>query len=247
MKLARVAKAMLATTALAVLAFGSTAQAAVPENATLEMSQPRLTFSTPLAPGAWYVVDASGTGSFVKPSMWTNPRSRFSLHPVICGTPESAPMFPTDGATGAVGFDPETQFARPTSRRRCQRDPLPRTTRRFQLDAGNGFRHPTTLTGRYSAPRADHAYSYPIQGGKSWRSRERYRSHGHWQWRWQTRWHKLDARVRDRPAWDNYGALQLTLRRADSGDCAGRQWHNFLNRWGGQVFDSVEECEAALV
>lgn len=224
MKYVRVATAALMTAAMAVLMLGSLAQAAVPETLTLNMNSPKVTFTGKLAHGHWYVVTATGTGSFVKPSMWTNPTIRHGHKPVICGTPEASPMFPTPGVTGRVGFDPETQFARPTSKKKCHRDPLPRTTRRFQLNNGNGFRHPTTLTGRYTFPRADHSYSYPILGQH----------------------HRLVARVRDRPSGDNYGALQLTLRAADDTDCVARQWHNFVNSAGNQVFADQAACEAAL-
>ncbi len=224
MKYVRVGTAALATAVTAVLMFGSAAFAAVPESVTLNMSGPKLTFTSHLTRGSWYVVTASGTGSFMKPSQWTHPVVRHGRHPVICGTPESEPLFPTVGATGPVGFDPETLFARPTTKRRCLRDPLPRTTRRFQINNGNGFRHPTTLTGRYTIPRPDHTYSYPIVAGR----------------------HKLVVRVRDRPRADNYGALQLTLRAADDGDCVSRQWHNFVNSAGNQVFPDQATCEATL-
>lgn len=228
MKYVRVALAALTTAATAVVLFGSVAHAALPQTLDLSTRFPVERFDHRLRSGHWYVVTAAGTASFFKPSMWTSPTARwrwFHVRAIICGTPEAAPMFPTPGATGKVGFDAETLFARPATRRSCRRDPSPHTSRRFQLDNGGGFRHPTTLTGRYSVPRGDHTYSYPIRGlGK-----------------------KLIVRVRDWPFWwDNYGALQLTLRKAEDADCAGSQWRNFTTKWGSQVFDDQAECEAAL-
>lgn len=223
MKYVRVATAALAVAATAALMLAPVAGAALPSSATLQMSSPKITLSGHLGK-KWYVVTASGTGSFFKPGMWANPQVRGRGPSVICGTPEAAPMFPTAGATGPVGFDPETMFARATKKKKCLRDPLPRTTRRFQLNNGSGFRHPTTLTGRYTFPRSDHTYSYPIRGLG----------------------HRLTARVKDRPAGDNYGELHIELRRADDGDCAARQWHNFVDSAGNAVFADQAACEAAL-
>jgi hypothetical protein len=224
MKYVRVAAAALTTVAAAVLLFGSTASAALPQTLTLKLSSPRAAFSGRLASGTWYVLTASGTGSYFKPTQWAHPILRHHRRGIVCGTPESAPMFPTAGPTGPVGVDPETMFARLTTRKKCLNDPLPRTTRRFQLNNGNGFRHPTTLTGRYTAPRGDHTYSYPVRGLR----------------------HKLSVRVRDHVAWDNYGAFELTLRQAVDADCASRQWHNFVDSVGNQVFADQAACEAAL-
>jgi hypothetical protein len=224
MKHVRAAAAALALAATTVLLLVPAASAALPQSLTLNLSSPRATFDGKLANGTWYVLEASGTGSYFKPSQWSNPIVHHHRRGVVCGTPESAPMFPTAGPTGPVGVDPETMFARLTTRKKCSRDPLPRTTRRFQLNSGNGFRHPTTLSGRYTAPRPDHAYSYPVLGLR----------------------HKLSVRVRDRVAADNYGAFELTLRVAVDADCASRQWHNFVNSAGNQVFADQAACEAAL-
>jgi hypothetical protein len=224
MKYVRVAAAALATAAIAAALLAPMASAALPQTLTLNLSSPRATFSDKLASGKWYVVTASGTGSYFKPAQWANPVLRHHRRGIVCGTPESAPMFPTAGPTGPVGVDPETMFARLTTRRRCTHDPLPRTSRRFQLNNGNGFRHPTTLSGRYTTPRRDHIYSYPVLGLRR----------------------RLSVRVKDRVSWDNYGAFHVTLRLATDADCASRQWHNFVNSAGTQVFADQAACEAAL-
>lgn len=229
MKYVRVAVATLALAATAALLLVPAASAiTLPQSLTLKLSSPRATFNGRLTGGKWYVLTASGTGSYFKPGMWTHPILHGRHHHVrlgvVCGTPESAPMFPTPGATGKVGIDPETMFARITTRRRCRSDPLPRTSRRFVINNGSGYRHPVTLTGRYTIPRPDHTYSYAIHG-LGWR---------------------LRVRVRDQIAWDNYGAFHLTLRAAVPADCARRQWHNFVNSAGNPMFANQAACEAAL-
>jgi len=224
MKHVRVAAAAIATALAAAALLASAASAAIPQTITLRLSDPHATFSDKLAAGTWYVVTASGTGSYFKPSQWSNPLLSHHRRGIVCGTPESAPMFPTAGPTGPVGVDPETMFARLTTRRKCANDPLPRTSRRFQLNDGNGYRHPTTLSGRYTSPRGDHTYSYPVLGHR----------------------HKLSVRVKDPVTSDNYGAFHVTLRVANDGDCASRQWRNFVNSVGNPVFADQAACEAAL-
>lgn len=225
MKYVRVAVATLALAATAALLLVPAASAiTLPQSLTLKLSSPRATFNGRLTGGKWYILTASGTGSYFKPGLWTHPILHHHRLGVVCGTPESSPMFPTPGATGKVGVDPETMFARLTTRRRCLRDPLPRTSRRFVINNGSGYRHPVTLTGRYTIPRRDHTYSYAIHGlGRG-----------------------LRVRVRDFISWDNYGAYHLTLRAAVPADCASRQWHNFVNSAGRQMFADQAACEAAL-
>jgi len=225
MKYVRVAVATLALAATAALLLVPAASAiTLPQSLTLKLSSPRATFNGRLTGGTWYVLTASGTGSYFKPGLWTHPILHHHRLGVVCGTPESAPMFPTPGATGKVGVDPETMFARLTTRRRCTHDPLPRTSRRFVINNGSGYRHPTTLTGRYTTPRRDHTYSYAIHGlGRA-----------------------LRVRVRDHISWDNYGAYHLTLRAAVPADCANRQWRNFYNSAGNPMFADQATCEAGV-
>ena len=224
MKYVRVALAMLALAVTAAVTLAPAASASLPQTIMLNLSGYHVTFHDRLVGGKWYILTASGTGSYFKPGLWTHPILHHHRPGVVCGTPESAPMFPTLGATGKVGVDPETMFARVTTRRRCQRDPLPRTSRRFQLNNGSGYRHPTTLTGRYTTPRPDHTYSYAIHGlGR-----------------------RLRARVLDDIKPDNYGAFRLTLRLAVPADCAHRQWRNFNNSAGRSMFASQAACEAGV-
>jgi hypothetical protein len=178
-----------------------------------------------LAAGAWYVAEVQGTGSYHKPSMWLHPRTASGKPAVVCGTPEAAPLFNTSGApTGKVGFDPETMFARVTKAKTCANDPLPRTTRRFQVNPAHVWRHPTPLTGRQTTPSADHRYEYAIKGVGV----------------------PVGFRQLDAPTYDNYGAFHIHLRRATDADCAGGRWRNFEDENGQHGFTSAANCEAAL-
>jgi len=225
MKYVRVAAATLALAATAAVMLVPAASAiTLPQSLTLKLNSPHATFNGRLTGGKWYIVTAAGTGSYFKPGMWTHPILRHRRPGIVCGTPESAPLFPTPGATGKVGVDPETMFARLTTRRRCRQDPLPRTSRQFVINNGSGYRHPTTLTGRYTVPRPDHTYSYAIHGlGRG-----------------------LSVRIRDRIASDNYGAFHVSLRLAVAADCANRQWRHFYNSAGQMMFADQASCEAGV-
>lgn len=186
-----------------------------------------VTGSSPKSLGAdtWYVANVQGTASFSKPSQWLHPKKRHGRTAVVCGTPEASPMFPSPfAATGMVGFDPETMFARITRARRCAQDPLPRTTRRFQISAAHLYRHPTPLNGRQTVPSADHAYDYAVKG----------------------RGGPLLVREVDRPTYDNYGRFKITIRRAVDADCTGTQYRTFVSDLGTRAFADEAACEAAL-
>jgi hypothetical protein len=178
-----------------------------------------------LGNGVWYVANVQGTASFSKPSQWLHPKKRHGRPAVVCGTPEDAPLFPSPfAATGKVGFDPETMFARITRAGRCAKDPLPRTTRRFQISGKSIYRHPTPLIGRQTVPSADHAYDYAVKG----------------------RGGPLQVREIDRPTYDNYGRFHIVIRRAVDADCAGTQYRTFVSDLGTRAFANVAACEAAL-
>jgi hypothetical protein len=178
-----------------------------------------------LADGAWYVVTAQGTASFSKPSQWVHPKKRHGRAAVVCGTPEDAPLFASPfAATGKVGFDPESMFARITGAHKCGHDALPRTTRRFQLSGKSRFHHPTPLIGRQSAPSATHAYDYPELG----------------------RGGPLQVREIDLPTYDNYGRFKITTRRATDADCTGAQYRAFTDDRDNRAFATEAACEAAL-
>jgi hypothetical protein len=196
-------------------------------NQTHHARKGSVTGSSPgsLANGAWYVATVQGTASFSKPSQWIHPKKRHGRPAVVCGTPEAAPLFPSPfAATGKVGFDPETMFARITRAGRCAQDPLPRTTRRFQISAAHVYRHPTPLNGRQTVPSADHAYNYAVKG----------------------RGGPLLLREVDRPTFDNYGRFQITIRRAVDADCAGTQYRTFVSDLGTRAFADEAACAAAL-
>jgi hypothetical protein len=196
-------------------------------NQTSHARHGSVTSSSPgsLAAGAWYVAQVQGTASFSKPSQWLHPKKRHGRPAVVCGTPEDAPLFPSPfAATGKVGFDPETMFARITKTKKCSADPLPRTTRRFQINPKHTFFHPTPLDGRHTTPAADHSYAYPFQGLGV----------------------PLRLRQIDRPTYDNYGRFRVVIRRAVDADCAGVQWRSFATEHGTRAFADGAACEAAL-
>jgi hypothetical protein len=222
MKFAALAGALLS------LAVPAVAQA---ETLTLDMhDEARLKAQTKLVFQNWYVVTVEGTGSFHYAGTWSHPERIFKKpgskkQAVVCGTPEAAPMFASPGTkSGPVGFDAETMFARPVAASVCADEPGPRTSRRFEINDGNRWFHPTTMTGRHSSPRADHTYSYAIFGEN----------------------HRPSFRVRDNPNYDNYGQFKIRIRQAYAEDCGGRQWRNFLYSWGGDGFADEAACVAAL-
>ncbi|HET6508481.1 MAG TPA: hypothetical protein VFG42_16925 [Baekduia sp.] len=191
-----------------------------PKKGSVQMSSPGS-----LADNVWYVVTAQGTASFSKPSQWVHPKRRHGRPAVVCGTPEAAPMFPSPyAATGKVGFDPESMFARIAGARKCGKDTLPRTTRRFQLSGRSRYHHPTPLIGRQSTPTATHAYDYPELG----------------------RGGPLQLREIDLPTYDNYGRFKITTRRATDADCAGTQYRAFTDDHDRRAFATEAACEAAL-
>jgi hypothetical protein len=178
----------------------------------------------------WYVATVQGTASFHFAGTWSHPERIFNKtgkkkKATVCGTPEPAPMFASPGTTsGPVGFDAETLFARPVPVSTCTNEPAPRPTRRFQLNEGARWHHLSSLSGRFSTPRPDHAYSYALLG----------------------RDHKLSFRVRDNPSYDNYGQLKITLRPAVATDCGNRQWRNFFDAWDHPWFTDEAECLAEV-
>jgi hypothetical protein len=157
----------------------------------------------------WYVVTVAGTGSFHKPSVWAHPdrifKSSSSKRAVICGTPEAAPMFNSPNATGKVGFDAETIFARPVAEDVCDAESSPRPTRRFEIHNGVAWFHPTPIDGRHVTPNANHTYSYALRGEGT----------------------RMGFRMRDDPVSDNYGRFKVQIRRANANDCANGQWIHF--------------------
>ncbi len=135
---------------------------------------------------ARYLVTVKGTFSFYPQPMWATPPSgKF-----VCGTPEPRPMFTSSGQpAGPVGFVAETMFALPARPPHCDRLQLPRSWKNFQMAAGRRFTHPGS--GRRTRPNRAHRYRYRVQGlGR-----------------------RLRFRLVDSHASDNYGQLQIQVRR----------------------------------
>jgi hypothetical protein len=151
-----------------------------------------------LPAGTHWVAEVQGSVSYYEPSFYGGRRMPF---PIVCGTPEDSVLFPSDDRPWdhPAGQDPEFVFARPWTEHRCAKNPLPKHWSNFQITRGAGYGHTEPLGGRHPAPAADHKYSYPITGiGKS-----------------------AQFRLKDRPRTnDNYGVLQILVRRAMASDCA---------------------------
>jgi len=151
-----------------------------------------------LADGQAYVAQVTGTVS-----IW--PRSQWEDRGFGCGASESAPLFPSDGATGPTGWDAETVWAVPPGVEfrgfTCVPTDIPfHTTRQtadgFQIDDGTGFGHREPFGGARSVPRADHTYTYDLAG------------HGA----------PAGFQFVDAPARDNYGVFRIVVMTA--AECA---------------------------
>ncbi len=115
----------------------------------------------PLAPGGFYVARATGTYSRYKPGLMKGGTPLGTL----CGTTEDAPLIPSPlPPDSRVGIDPEWAFGYymkpPTAP--CP-SPALRPIGAFQISNGGAFKH-IVATNRGTAPRADHSYTYLIEG-----------------------------------------------------------------------------------
>jgi hypothetical protein len=135
--------------------------------------------------GKLYVVTVKGTWSAWLTSRWSglvSPAHR-------CGSPESAPMFPSPvgQGTGPVGQDAETMFGE-VQRFSCT-NRLPREYYGFQMNLGSGFVHYEPYTGATNKPSPNHAYTYVLLGEGS-----------------RIRFEERDSETRD-----NYGEFHITV------------------------------------
>jgi len=165
--------------------------------------------------GALYVASVQGTFSYYGAINYADPQPPWSI---LCGTPAAAPLFPSAGGSGKVGFDAEYVFARPWTAPLCAAAKLPVHWINFQMKTGaGGWAHPTPLVAT-TVPTATHTYEYAVVGQKS---------------------HKVSFRLYDIDTRDNYGSLVISLRDATPADCAGTKYLAF-----GKTSES--ECLASL-
>lgn len=202
---------------LALLAFAPAALG--DETLTLDTYNPGTTgyagpvqTTEPLQPNWFYLVTVQGTFSLFPAHDWL-------LQTPTCGSPESAPMFPSPNtsATGPVGADAETVFAAPFRTYWCPSSiTLPTPNEKLQIDTGLGFVHVAPEGGPYTSPTANHSYTYVLQGYGTTAN--------------------FAFRFKDHPTSDNYGALQITVHRATSDDCKKGGWMQF------GVFKNQGDC-----
>jgi len=165
---------------------------------------------------ALYVAFVQGTFSYYGAINYSDPQPPWSI---LCGTPALAPMFPSAGGSGKVGFDAEYVFARPWTAPLCAKAKLPVKWINFQMYSGSGaWSHPTPLVAT-TAPTASHSYEYAIVGEKA---------------------HNVKFRLYDIDTRDNYGSLTISLRDATPADCSGTKYLAF-------GLSKESECLAGLL
>lgn len=163
-----------------------------------------------------YVVKVQGTWSAWVPALWTG--HVFRRPAVRCGTPESAPMFPSPNGfgTGPVGQDAETVFAA-IEIGFCQRT-YPHEYNKgtgFLMNLGSGFQHYAPFGGDVNTPSPDHSYTYILagQGGP------------------------ISFEQKDRNTTDNYGEYHITVTLGTDA-CGNGGWQTFGS------FTSQADCVA---
>lgn len=186
-------------------AYASTRSVTLPEQLTLNSNYNWHRYQTPpvrtaaaLTPGEYYVATVSGAFSYW-PAYLYRPHS--GIWQAVCGTP-------LNSASGPVGMDAQFIFARPWSRRRCERHHLPVAWSGFQAGAASlsNWAHPAIL-GSVNQPTANHTYSYALLGEG----------------------HPAAFRLKDTDTRDNYGKLTITVRLATSSDCSSYQAFGFAS------------------
>lgn len=161
-----------------------------------------------LPEGSRWVAVVQGTFSYYAPSLYNAPTAPFTM---LCGDPiDSGPIFPSPDrpANRPVGMDAQFVFGRPSTRKICNKYPLPSAWRNFEIRTGklSPYEHYAALGPTLTAPTADHTYSYPLVG---WGQPAQFR-------------------LKDRPRTsDNYGELKISLRPATADDCGNYDYGSF--------------------
>jgi hypothetical protein len=172
--------------------------------------------SKPLKPNGWHEVTVRGT--WAPFNRWND--SMFET----CGPAEPHPIYPSplapNGGNGPVGVDAEVFFARPSNRvtGSCSDPtrPLPVHNPLLKFDLGAGFRHYEAVGGPYSSPRADHTYTYLVQGAGTTAD--------------------FSVRFDDNPLTDNYGKFKIVVSALDGERCKKGGWVDF------GVFKNQGDC-----
>lgn len=126
----------------------------------LPASSPTGVTTSPLRAGATYNVVVEGSFSVWPPSDWSN---------LCAGTPSPAPEFPSPGATGPAGVDPEWVWAWPKASPSLCPNGLPSgappaAERNVVFQATNGAGLTNLPPPKESTMTSNHAYTYAITG-----------------------------------------------------------------------------------
>ncbi len=165
-----------------------------------------------LPTGKLYVAEVSGAISYYGRKQYKKPSG---LWDTVCGEP-------IEEGNGPLGIDAEFVFARPWTSP-CPRK-LPVRWDNFEISVDNGavFAHPAPLNGPFVVPTPGHRYSYALSGVGAYAL----------------------FRLRDNPGGhpateDNYGKLQIKIRKAVPADCAGTNYLLFGKSTEGECLAAV--------
>jgi hypothetical protein len=170
---------------------------------THEMFTPPVSSRSKLARDRLYVATVRGSVSFYESVDYVAIQAPWD---VMCGAPEQAPMFSSAGGSGRVGTDAEFIFALPLVGRSCADARLPRPYTNFQASVGQGWEHPSLLSGQTLVkPSRSHTYEFALTGAGQ----------------------PVSFRLIDTDTRDDYGSFRIYLRAAVAGDCSGHGYQAF--------------------
>ena len=168
-----------------------------------QMFTPPVSSRTKLARHRLYVATVRGSVSFYEAVDYVAIQAPWH---VMCGAPERAPMFSSAGGSGRVGTDAEFIFALPLVGPSCANAMLPRPYANFQANVGQGWAHPSLLSGQTPLrPNRSHTYEFALSGAG------------------QT----VSFRLIDTDTRDDYGSFRIYLRAAAGRDCSGHGYQAF--------------------
>ena len=170
---------------------------------THQMFTPPVSSRSKLARDRLYVATVRGSVSFYESVDYV--AIQVPWH-VMCGAPKRAPMFSSAGGSGQVGTDAEFIFALPLVGRSCANARLPRPYANFQANLGQGWEHPSLLSGQTLVkPSRSHTYEFALSGAGQ----------------------PVSFRLIDTDTRDDYGSFRIYLRTAVAGDCSGHGYQAF--------------------
>jgi hypothetical protein len=170
---------------------------------THQLFTPPVSSRSKLARDRLYVATVRGSVSFYESVDYLAIQAPWQ---VMCGAPERAPMFSSAGGSGRVGTDAEFIFALPLPGRSCANAKLPRPYANFQANLGQGWEHPSLLSGQTPVkPSRSHTYEFALTGAGQ----------------------PVSFRLIDTDTRDDYGSFRIYLRTAVTGDCSGHGYQAF--------------------